>query len=112
MPRYGSADDRRSWSQCAIASREGFDTQLTAAVISTFTVSGRRASKGEPAVRSAAWWASCSIHPIEILDCGRGSARKILEIPHDVDELRSPQFVVVSHGGAWSLVLGSEAFPH
>jgi len=36
MPRYGSADDRRSWSQCAIASREGFDTQLTAAVISTF----------------------------------------------------------------------------
>src|SRR3989441_7145258 len=35
MPRYGSADDRRSWSQCAIAFREGFDTQLTAAVIST-----------------------------------------------------------------------------
>jgi len=41
MPRYGSADDRRSWRQCAIAFREGFDSQLTAAVISTFGFSGR-----------------------------------------------------------------------
>jgi len=40
MPRYGSADDRRSWRHWAIAFREDLDTQLTAAVISTLRLSG------------------------------------------------------------------------